>query len=253
MKHIEELVYKGMVLDEHGGWIPLAEKLHKEKEFLRHLERGEILVNGLWTEMTFLSKGTGNPEETRHILLDPSAAVTEETVLSHCAIPEETVSVSTETLDNESAEGAPVESESDYAPETKMFSIARSGQSASSSVAAATEASMGDGAAVDKMHDGCSLDNKSISESGRARQETTESEFEETVLYSINMLRQTADRNPHASEAGNADGARLSPSVHAVDDSNSDIVRPDRKSAVGWVLAIILAVILLACGIWLFR
>ncbi|MBN1575462.1 MAG: hypothetical protein JW913_02860 [Chitinispirillaceae bacterium] len=253
MKKIEELVYQGMVLDEHGGWIPLAEKLRKEKEFLHRLERGEILVNGFWTRMSSLSKATGHQEETSRINVDPSAAVTEETVLAHCATSEETVSFSIETLHDLSADIVPVDPESDYAPETKIFSIARPRRSASSPVRVDTAASSGDQAVVDETQADFSLDKSMISQSGYPRKVPPETEFEETVLYSINMLRHPAKKELSGRAADSAEGTRLSFSGQADDDYDLDGVRPKRKCAVGWVIVIIIAVILLAGSIWVFR
>jgi hypothetical protein len=47
-KIVEQNIIKGLVLDEKGNWISIAEKIEKENAFLKHLEAGEILENGKW-------------------------------------------------------------------------------------------------------------------------------------------------------------------------------------------------------------
>jgi hypothetical protein len=47
-KRIEQKVYSGMILDEHGQWITMAEKINKELLFLENLEAGKVLWNGQW-------------------------------------------------------------------------------------------------------------------------------------------------------------------------------------------------------------
>lgn len=86
MKHqnintIEENIAKGLVLDEKGNWVPIAEKIEKEKNFLKHLEAGEVLSDGQWVPINFLkeesSKSSSSPlyneestelEETKHLI-----------------------------------------------------------------------------------------------------------------------------------------------------------------------------------------
>jgi hypothetical protein len=48
MSRIEKLVIDGMVIDERGTWIPLTEKVAREREFLSHLEKGEVLFEKKW-------------------------------------------------------------------------------------------------------------------------------------------------------------------------------------------------------------
>ena len=47
----EENVVKGLVLDEKGNWITIAEKVARERVFLKHLEDGEVLYDGKWTKL----------------------------------------------------------------------------------------------------------------------------------------------------------------------------------------------------------
>lgn len=48
---IENHLADGLVLDRNGDWVPIAHKLLEEKEWLRHLERGEVLVDRHWTRV----------------------------------------------------------------------------------------------------------------------------------------------------------------------------------------------------------
>jgi hypothetical protein len=45
---IEKNVVDGLVMDEQGQWVPIAAKLAQEREFLRHLENGEVLHQKRW-------------------------------------------------------------------------------------------------------------------------------------------------------------------------------------------------------------
>ncbi len=77
---IEENIAKGLVLDEKGNWVPIAEKIEKEKNFLNHLEAGEVLNDGQWVPIDFLKEGnskSSNPpyydgptelEETKRLI-----------------------------------------------------------------------------------------------------------------------------------------------------------------------------------------
>ena len=103
---IEDLVYSGKVIDDHGNWITIAEKLRKEKIFLSHLERGEILLNGKWTAMSDL------PAEASSIHADTirsslqGTTVHDETTLDPPEIPEETVYFSTVPSSNDTGHRA---------------------------------------------------------------------------------------------------------------------------------------------------
>lgn len=131
LKKIQDLVYKGMVLDDKGGWIPLADKLRKEKKFLQHLEKGEILADGVWTRLADIPQLTTALDETRDVRhqapLPPPATRAPKSAVLDIPVPEETVSFSNETLRDvtlpvKTAEPPP---EEDFAPETKVFSIIR--------------------------------------------------------------------------------------------------------------------------------
>lgn len=49
VKDFESLIENGYVLDVRGQWIPLNEKVKKERAFIHHLESGEVLVSGKWS------------------------------------------------------------------------------------------------------------------------------------------------------------------------------------------------------------
>ena len=62
-KRIEQKVYSGMVLDEHGCWVTMAEKIKKELFFLEQLEDGNVILNGQWVPIgEALSPGTHNKD-----------------------------------------------------------------------------------------------------------------------------------------------------------------------------------------------
>ena len=48
IKDFESLIENGYVLDVRGQWIPLNEKVQKERSFIQHLEAGDVLVSGKW-------------------------------------------------------------------------------------------------------------------------------------------------------------------------------------------------------------
>jgi hypothetical protein len=48
ISEIENHILKGLVLDEHGQWIPIADKKTVEEDFLAHLSAGKVLHEGRW-------------------------------------------------------------------------------------------------------------------------------------------------------------------------------------------------------------
>lgn len=60
--NIQEKVLKGFVLNDQGEWIAISEKAKKEREFLSHLEAGEVLCNGKWMKISEAIKIQRNPE-----------------------------------------------------------------------------------------------------------------------------------------------------------------------------------------------
>lgn len=55
-QEIMEKVVDGLVLDEHGKWIPIANKIKSEQEFLARLEAGEVLYEGEWIPISEIKK-----------------------------------------------------------------------------------------------------------------------------------------------------------------------------------------------------
>lgn len=51
-KDFESLIENGYVLDVRGQWIPLNEKVQKERSFIQHLEAGDVLVSGKWISIS---------------------------------------------------------------------------------------------------------------------------------------------------------------------------------------------------------
>jgi hypothetical protein len=51
ISEIENYILKGLVLDEHGAWIPIADKKAVEEDFLAHLMGGQVLHEGRWVSI----------------------------------------------------------------------------------------------------------------------------------------------------------------------------------------------------------
>lgn len=51
ISEIENHILKGLVLDEHGQWIPIADKKAVEEDFLAHLTAGQVLHEGRWVSI----------------------------------------------------------------------------------------------------------------------------------------------------------------------------------------------------------
>lgn len=45
---IRNAVYNGYVIDDMGKWVPIAQMVEKEREFLQHLERGQVIMKDEW-------------------------------------------------------------------------------------------------------------------------------------------------------------------------------------------------------------
>ena len=181
---IKELVYSGMVLDEHGMWITLGENLRKEKKFIKHLEQGEILHNGKWVILSDILQQNKVPDSNPSSQTSSSAdTIDDETTIASLPVitPDETVSFSRETLRDFSTE----HTISDFESETSLFRLDK------------------------EPHQHSPKDNRKLSDSlvsGETRLDipfvsreqllkaaqkevSKETEFEETVLYNINILK----------------------------------------------------------------
>lgn len=106
-KRIEQKVYSGMVLDEHGCWITLAEKVTKELFFLEQLEGGNVILDNQWVPISeALSPGTQDNENSKIMETDNPGI---KNIHDDIPFPPETVTV--ELIDK------------DFPPETTAISI----------------------------------------------------------------------------------------------------------------------------------
>jgi hypothetical protein len=55
-KDIKKKVLDGYVIDEKGNWVTINDKVERERNFMIHLEAGEVLHNGKWTKITDVKK-----------------------------------------------------------------------------------------------------------------------------------------------------------------------------------------------------
>jgi hypothetical protein len=243
-KRIKELVYSGMVLDEHGEWISLSEKLLKEKKFLYHLEQGEVLQNGTWVKISDLRQSNNQKEKSSmQISVGSEESVNEETTIAPISIvtPEETVSFSTETLHDHPIEPSRDDTSIDYPPETKFLKIH---------------------SPEDKKHNTSNLKDKTTHDELLATGETQldiqtlkppekstvqkqtgiETEFEETVMYNINILKQNLN-----TPSTNQTRVHQTPKKHSprfmktIASDDWEFTRPKNHSFI-YVIAIIIIV-----------
>jgi hypothetical protein len=67
-ERIEKNVIDGLVLDDTGRWVPLAQKLAQEREFFDHLARGEVLWERRWMPIDKVKeRRAASPGETKKI------------------------------------------------------------------------------------------------------------------------------------------------------------------------------------------
>ncbi len=55
---IRRCISEGLVLDKSGQWQHIDEAIEEEKEYIIHLEKGEILENGVWIELKGIDEET---------------------------------------------------------------------------------------------------------------------------------------------------------------------------------------------------
>ena len=188
-KKIEELVYSGKVIDDHGNWIPIAEKLRKEKIFLSHLERGEILLNGKWKAMTDLPAEVSSIRADTILTSRQEATVHDETTLDPPEGPEETVYLSTEPSDDTvgNTVASEVHSDSTFPAFTSDETVALATDAIRDLKSPALPADTGDDIEFPP-------ETKSMFVEVAPPPETTQNvatEFEETSLYNIKVLKNT--------------------------------------------------------------
>ena len=204
-KKIEDLVYAGMVIDDHGKWIPIAEKLKKEKKFLSHLERGEVLTNGKWIsiadkDQTPVSSRTTSPAH------EPESEVHDETTLDPPESPEETVFLTTEEYRSENvspADQPPAKPGDSTAIETPEETVSFSAGSIREITADPSDRND-----ISTAED-FPPETKTMFVDTAPPPETTQTlseEFEETVLYNIKVLKTISA--PPATAAEPPDGKR---------------------------------------------
>ena len=56
LKEIERNILDGFVLDWNGCWRPVNDVVREERDYLHHLESGEIVGNGRWVKIDDLLK-----------------------------------------------------------------------------------------------------------------------------------------------------------------------------------------------------
>ncbi len=230
---IEKLVYSGMVIDDHGKWISIAEKLRKEKKFLSHLERGEILIDGKWTRLNDSAKTKTTPPGYHDNKVD-EATVLEETTLDPPESPEETVYLTVDAgQSNNEQPSTPEETNvADLFIPTSEETVAVSTDTIRDLNLEAPDSGPNDPVEPPETQ---SL----LVESIPAPPDTTQSlmtEFEETVLYNIKVLKETSP------------AADLTPPPRATEH---DPVSPDypllkNPPPAGTILIVIAAIIIIA-------
>jgi hypothetical protein len=69
---VENYILKGLVLDEHGQWIPIADKRAVEEDFLAHLTAGQVLHEGRWVSIAE-AKAARTPTEIATAVVEVGA------------------------------------------------------------------------------------------------------------------------------------------------------------------------------------
>lgn len=237
---IEKLVYSGMVIDDHGKWISIAEKLRKEKKFLSHLERGEILIDGKWTSL----KKTGKKDSIPPVHqgnMGGEAVVQEETTLDPPESPEETVFL---TANAENSRKEQSSTPDDLFIETPEETVAISTDSIRDLHSNTPDTKLSD--AEEFPPETQSL----FVELVPPPPETTQSlmtEFEETVLYNIKVLKDTSPAGDSPSDSTKKPVADPNPQVAPL----HDLMSPDdpplkHPPPTGTILIVIAAIIIIA-------
>lgn len=125
---IENAVLKGLVLDEHGAWIPIADKKAMEEDFCAHLEAGEVLHEGRWISIEEAKRAGSRPEAPQAIAVielkqepPPAPAVGGTGEQQTDASPGEETNLVTEPYAPDPA--SPFREDSEYAPETRTIPV----------------------------------------------------------------------------------------------------------------------------------
>ncbi|MBN2037890.1 MAG: hypothetical protein JW768_14205 [Chitinispirillaceae bacterium] len=125
ISEIENYILKGLVIDEHGQWIPIADKKAVEEDFLAHLSAGQVLHEGRWVSIAE-AKSAKAPTEiaTAYMDLNDQKPATE----NQPAIPQDDTAqrLSDPIEETKSGEPAPAkephaEEGGEFPPETKTI------------------------------------------------------------------------------------------------------------------------------------
>jgi hypothetical protein len=54
-------IISGRVLDDNGAWVPIAAMLAKERDFLRHLQDGQVIIDDRWVTIEEAKKANEGP------------------------------------------------------------------------------------------------------------------------------------------------------------------------------------------------
>ncbi|MCX7727409.1 MAG: hypothetical protein N2053_11255 [Chitinispirillaceae bacterium] len=165
LQEIEKLIVKGMVLDEHGNWVPLTNKVKKEREFISHLERGEVLFNGEWRKISEVKELI---QQNKIKKREEEVAEEETAIISLIKTPEETVSFSTETIFDMPLKKKEDEVD-DFPPETKIITFEKEKEEEANPTLVKKD--------------------EKTEERKHSSTLNSEIEFEETVLYDVEMLK----------------------------------------------------------------
>jgi hypothetical protein len=203
-KKIEAHVYAGNVLDEHGNWVPLSEKVKSERAFLAHLEKGEIVFNGAWIPLSPLLH-TVNPGETDEGIVDDKTSTflkpSDETLLTDAS--EETINIPAEQLAKCLSKSTPTP-ETDFPPETAELVIECKSENVISEEVAffqdADETFLFDG----KTQVDLSINHSQKNKADEFATESETTEYDETVMFNIKSIQsQLNDKNK---KSGNVKG-----------------------------------------------
>jgi len=193
---IESLVHAGMVLNDRGKWVPIAELVKKERTFLGHLTGGEVLHDGAWVKMEALRKSTVAPQPpATTIATDSVASAAEPTEM--IGAPDETIGMTTEAVAALMGQddAAPASPESDFPPETAEMKIETVG---SVRVPSDTEQSQIKGRARAKQ-----TNSKATGESTlKSNPDKDGAEFQETVMFNIQAIQSQIDEKNRRSTQG---------------------------------------------------
>lgn len=255
---IKENVYAGKVLDEHGNWITLVEKLKKERVFQKHLEKGEMLSNGKWTHVSKI-KLQQEHLFSENLSIDPEAVVEEETTIlsvtkihkeqpSQHSAPretreemEETVPIAMDTEHDYTIDET--DDDDDFPAETTVFKIDRTGDAIKiefpETSVKQTDASLVNGETQ--------MDFPIDTFKAAQHDSVDETEFQETVLYNINVLKKEDGRKVDASAAVDSSHSRKSAFHESIQQSHkAELDKLKKKNRLTAGLIVLLAAVLIA-------